>query len=218
MRHVLGTIAVGMMSLLGSSALAELPPVKKATAFFNGCDYSIQSRPFEGLAAGQSPWIYYKVVIQREQGPYCWFPPATLELLDVAYEPELAILADYQGIAVAYGWTTSSRSTGLSTRIRVGRVNPYASNAEALEITRQSTLEAYQFASSTSGPTPGSLYLDRLTFNYGNLEVRGRLTGNWVAAQESPSSGPISLLEGDHFIAIYPGIFSTTQPPLFVTY
>ncbi|EPX62081.1 hypothetical protein D187_009985 [Cystobacter fuscus DSM 2262] len=33
--RMLGTIAVGMIALLGSSALADLPLVKQASAIFN---------------------------------------------------------------------------------------------------------------------------------------------------------------------------------------
>ncbi|ATB38255.1 hypothetical protein CYFUS_003688 [Cystobacter fuscus] len=218
--HGLGKIVIGMVTLFGSSALADLPPVKQASTVFQGCNYSIKSQPYEGVGPGGAILVYYKIILQREQGPYnlCWFPPATRELLDTGYEPELAITANFNGIVAAYGWTTFSRSTGLSTRISVQQLNPYSPNPDVLEVSRESTLVAYQFASPSSGGMPSSLFLDGLKLQSGNLEVRGRLAGNWVTAEEAPSSGPIELYEGGHFIALYPDIFNTVQRPLFVTY
>jgi hypothetical protein len=217
---MLGSIAIGMVALFGSSALADLPPVKQAsTVFQDGCNYSIKSQPFEGVGPGGAILVYYKIILQREQGPSCGLPPATRELLVTGYrEPELAIAANLQGIVVAYGWTTFSRSTGLSTRITVQRLNPAPPNPEVLEISRESTLVAYQFDSPNSGGLPASLYLDQLKLHQGNLEVRGRLAGNWVTSEGASYSGPLELYEGDHFIAVHPDFFNTVQWPLFVSY
>jgi hypothetical protein len=219
--HRLGTIVVGLVSLLGSSALADLPPVKEVSTDFWGCHYSLKSQPYEGTGPGGAVLVYYKIILQREQDPYnsCWLEPATRELFDAGYEePELAITADFEGIVAAYSWTSYSWHTGLSRRISVQRLDPSPENPEALAVSRQSTLVAYQFDSPTSGPFPSSVHLDRLNLRSGNLEVRGRLAGNWVTAEEAPSQGPIELFEGDHFIALYPDIFNTVQPPFFVTY
>ncbi|MET0405750.1 MAG: hypothetical protein ABW123_25240 [Cystobacter sp.] len=215
--RVLGSMVVGVVALLGAPTLADaLPPVNQVSAVFEGCVYSLQSQPYQGTGSRNARPVSYKVILQREQGPYnlCELEPASVQLLDTSEEPELAITANaFDGVVAAYSNNPVTRSRP-ERRIHILLID---TRPGELRFARRSTLVS-SFLSPEGGREFSVVNLDGLTLHSGTLQVRGRLDGNMLATVENPYRGRPETFTGNHFVAIYPDFFTSLQRPVFITH
>jgi hypothetical protein len=212
--RLFGTIAVGIVVLLGSSAQAQLPVVKQARADWQGCAYSIKvlqgSDPY-------APWqILYRVTVQSEvvSSATCTLTPRTVELGTSKNTPEVAIAVNADGLAA--GWTYGEYIRGYGTwgRARIHRLDP-----STLSTLRLAGLQSSYVPTNGGAGMPGVITLNGLTLNASNLEVAGSFTGNSITEDPATTPWPYPIVQGNNFVATYPGFFSAApQSPSFVTF
>ncbi|HYO65674.1 MAG TPA: hypothetical protein VEU33_06285 [Archangium sp.] len=212
--RLFGTIAVGIVALLGSSAQAQLPVVKEARASWQGCAYSI--KVLQGTDPS-APWqILYRVTVQSEvvSSATCTLTPGTVELGTSKNTPEVAIAANAAGLAAAWSYGEYIRGYGTWGRARIHRLDP-----STLGTVNVSGLQSNYVPSNGGAGMPGVITLGELTLHTGYLAVNGSFTGNSLTADPATTPWPYPILQGNRFVAIYPDFFSQApQAPRFVTF
>ncbi|WNG25892.1 hypothetical protein F0U62_19110 [Cystobacter fuscus] len=215
--RMVGTIAVGIVALLASPAWAELPVVNEARVSWQGCDYSIKVRKRAYPPDDPYPWFYYyNISVQSEVVSLgsCSLTPRTVELATSESEPRIAIVANAEGLVVAYSFGDYVRGLGDWYRIRIHRLDP-----STLGSVRVAVLGASFLPEDVGAGDPGAVNLQELTLHPGYLEVNGSFYGNWIMDETETIPWPHPLLQGDRFVAIYPDFFGSTQrPPHLVTF
>ncbi|QRN94467.1 hypothetical protein JRI60_35815 [Archangium violaceum] len=213
--RILGTLVVGLFTLLGSPALADLPVINEAQTSRNGCNYRVKVLEDSEPHPSQPILVpLYRVVVESEivSPATCLLTPGSVELGTSYLVPKIAIAANDEGLAVAYSWGAWVRFYGDLTHVRVHRLDP-----STLASTRTSSLEGGFVPPGGGGGGPGSVDLDSLTLYPGFIMVMGTLSGNSIS---DLSASPYESTQGtgSHFVAIYPDFFNTTQRPIFDIY
>jgi hypothetical protein len=213
--RILGTIAVGIVALLASPALAELPVVNESHVSWQGCDFAIkvlqdvqQDYPY--------PQTLYRISVQSTvvSSATCSVTPSTTELGTSKLMPQIAIAANAEGLAVAFSFGEYNRNVGNWVRIRVYRLDP-----SSLGIYRIAGLQASYVPENGGAGMPGATSLQELTLHPGYIEVNGTFTGNSVTEDPATTPWPYPILQGNRFVAIYPDFFTwTPQSPRIVTF
>ncbi|OJH38918.1 hypothetical protein BON30_22150 [Cystobacter ferrugineus] len=215
--RILGSIVVGMVTLLGSSAHADPPVLGGPQAVWQGCTYSIRSQAYtEPSTDPRDPYgtvTRYKIVVQRESSPSstCLLAPTIEELATSEYEPQVAIAANSAGLVAAYSWATYVRFVGAWGRVSIHSLNPSPVDPLRLDTTRKSTVLGSFHAAPGEAGFPGTTSLGELILYPDHLQVHGPLSGNWLSAEPGPNTPPSALLQGNHFVAVYPDFFGTAQ-------
>ncbi|WP_257458786.1 hypothetical protein [Archangium lipolyticum] len=213
--RILGTIAVGIVALLGSSAHAELPVVNEARVSWQGCDYSVKVRQDADPSAPYYQPLY-RISVQSEvvSSGTCSLTPGTVELATSKLTPRIAIAANAEGLVVAYSFGEYYRGFGNWVRIRTHRLDP-----STLGSVKVVGLQGHFVPSNGGAGGPGATYLEELSLHTGYLEVSGTLTGNSITEDPTTLSWPYPIVQGSRFVAIYPDFFgSTPRSPHFVTF
>ncbi len=212
--RLFGTVVVGIVALFGSSAQAQLPVVKEARASWQGCAYSIKvlqgSDPY-------APWqILYRVTVQSAvvSSATCALTPRTVELGTSKNTPEIAILANADGLAAAWTYGEYIRGYGTWGRARIHRLDP-----STLSTLRTVGLQSNYVPSNGGAGMPGVITLNGLTFDAGKLNVIGSFTGNSITEHPATIAWPYPILQGNQFVATYADFFTAApQAPSIVTF
>ncbi|WNG51433.1 hypothetical protein F0U60_50380 [Archangium minus] len=157
--RILGTIAFGMVTLLGSAAHAELPVIKTAQASWQGCDYTIKVLQ-DVDTGGTFPLPLYRVSVQSAvvSSDTCSLVPTTVELGTSLLEPKIAIAVNDQGLVAAYSGGEYVRAMGGRwVHTYIHRLNP-----STLQTTRLAA--DWTSAPGTAGG-PGTAEVDQLTIH-----------------------------------------------------
>ncbi|WNG16570.1 hypothetical protein [Cystobacter fuscus] len=155
----------------------------------------------------------YKIVVQRESTPSntCLLAPTLQELATSEYEPQVAIAANSAGLVAAYSWATYVRFVGAWRRVSIHALSPSPVEPLRLDTTRKSTVLGSFHAAPGEAGFPGTTSLGELILYPSHLQVHGPLSGNWLSVEPGPQTPPSALLQGNHFVAIYPDFFGTAQ-------
>lgn len=213
--RLFGTIAVGIVALLGSSAHAQ-SPVSEAHASWQGCDYAIK---VVEVADPDFPYYYrplYKISAQSAvvSPATCTLTPGTVELGSSKLTPQIAIAANAEGLVVAYSSGEYIRAFGSWLRIRIHRLDP-----STLGSVKVVGLQSSHVPPNGGAGMPAAAYLGELSLHTGYLEVNGSFTGNSITEDPATTPWPYPIVQGNRFVAIYPDFFSqTAQAPHFVTF
>ena len=213
--RILGTIAVGMVALLASPALAALPVVSESRVSWQGCEFSIKVLQ-DVEQAYPYPQTLYRISVQSAvvSPATCSLTPNTLELGTSKLMPQIAIAANAEGLAVAYSFGEYIRSVGNWVRLRVYRLDP-----SSLGIYRIAGLQASYVPANGGAGMPGATSLQELTLHPGYIAVNGTFTGNSVTEDPATTPWPYPILQGNRFVAIYPDFFTwAPQSPRIVTF
>ncbi|HYO54564.1 hypothetical protein [Archangium sp.] len=213
--RLFGTIAVGIVALLGSSAHAQLPVVNEARASWQGCAYSLKV-----LQDADPDFPYYqplyRISVQSEvvSSATCTLTPRTVELGTSKLTPQIALAANADGLAAAYSFGEYIRGFGNWVRIRIHRLDP-----STLGSVKVAGLQGHFVPSNGGAGMPGATSLGELTLHSGYLEVNGTLNGNSITEDPATTPWPYPIVQGSRFVVIYPDFFSQTpQSPRFVTF
>lgn len=194
--------------------LADMVVIDEARVTRQGCGYSIKVLQ-EVTPYPYPPFHVHRIIVQSEvvSPGTCTLVPRTVELATSGIEPQIAIEANAEGVVVAYAYGEYSRWF-RGHDLGIQRLDP-----NTLCALRVAGLATY-FApgdGSLAG-LPGDLSLENLSLRSSYIEASGTFTGNSI--YESPRTvAPYPIVEGSHFVAIYPDFFGTTQrPPFLVTF
>ncbi|WNG44171.1 hypothetical protein F0U60_08685 [Archangium minus] len=208
--RIFGTIAVGMATLLGSAAHAELPVFKTAQASWQGCDYTI--KVLQDVDVDLRP--LYRVSVQSAvvSSDTCSLVPTAVELGTSRVEPTIAIAANAQGLVAAY-------SGGEYVRLGIGKwavTHVHRLNPSTLQTMKLAELAAGWTSAPGTAGGPGTAEVDQITLYPSHVEVTGTRNGNLFGVY--PSYSPYRFGEGTHFAAFYTGFFGPNQqqPILFI--
>ncbi|OJH38509.1 hypothetical protein [Cystobacter ferrugineus] len=211
--RMFGTMVVGMMALLSSPALADLPVINEKQVSWQGCEYSLQvqqdSQPHP-IYSYNAP--FYRVVIQRDGGSSgtCPLPPGTVELGSSFYWPGIAILGNDEGLVVAFTQAPYDRWFGSDYQhIEIRQLDPSTLGSLRTETLWGSSRPVVAGEASI----PGGLYLDSLYSIPGMLQVSGRLNGNSISDGLLPGyeANAFPIQQGSHFVAIYYSFFGPVR-------
>lgn len=212
--RLFGTVVVGIVALLGSSAHAQLPVVKEARTSWQGCGYSI--KVLQGTDPS-APWqILYRVTVQSEvvSSSTCTLTPGTVELGTSKNTPEVAIAANAEGLAAAWTHGEYIRGYGSWGRARIHRLDP-----NSLGTLKVAGLQSSYVPSNGGAGMPGTITLTGLTLYTGYLEVNGSFTGNSITEYPATTPWPYPIVQGNHFVASYADFFGqAAQSPSIVTF
>ncbi|MFE8597754.1 hypothetical protein [Archangium violaceum] len=211
-----GTIAVGIVALLGSSAQAQTP-VSEQHASFSGCDFAIK---VVEVADPDWPYYYrplYKISVQSAvlSPATCGLTPATVELATSKLLPDIAITVNADGLVAGYSFGEYIRAFGPWTRIRVHSLNP-----SSLVSLKTVGLMSNHVPPNGGAGMPAGTYLGGLSLlATGDLQVTGAFGGNSLTEDPATTPWPYPIVTGNNFVATYSGFFGQwSQAPSIVTY
>ena len=188
----LGTIAVGMVALFGSLAHAQTP-VNEVHASWQGCDYALK---FVEVADPDWPYYYrplYKISVQSAvvSPSTCTLTPGTVELGTSKLTPQLAIVVNADGLAVAYSYGENIQAYGPWVRVRIYSLNP-----SSLATLKVLGLQSSHVPTNGGAGLPASAYVSQLLLYAGYLEVDGSFTGNSLTEDPATTPWPYPIVQG----------------------
>ncbi|MET0406255.1 MAG: hypothetical protein ABW123_27805 [Cystobacter sp.] len=146
----------------------------------------------------------------------CTLTPGSVELATSKLTPDIAILVNAEGLAVAFSAGEYIRAFGPYARTFIRSLDP-----STLVILKGVGLQSYYVPSDggSGAGMPAAAYVAGLWFSSGNLGVYGSFTGNAFTEDPSPTPWPYPLVQGENFSVIYPDFFSqSSQSPHIFTY
>jgi len=209
--RVLGMSAVGIVTLLGSPAWADLPVVQEAHTVWEGCDYAI--RVEQDVDPIPYPRPLYRVSVHSSvvSADTCTLEPRTVVLGTSMLEPHIAIAANEQGLVAAFSGGEYVRAIGPYAATYVRRLEP-----STLATLRQEMISAGWTSAPGTAGGPGTADVVRLAIYPTHVELKGIRSGNLVTAYPS---GDSRFEEGTGFAAFYSNFFGVNQkPPILFVY
>ena len=108
-------------------------------------------------------------------------------------------------VAYSYG--------GYTRPYTIVRIGIQLLNPNTLGALRVAGLAAPWVPENGGAGAPGWLSLEQLTLHPSYLEVSGTLGGTSITEYPPAIPWPYPIVQGSHFVALYPDFFGTTQQP-----
>lgn len=206
-------LLVGIVALLGTSALADLPVINEMHANWGGCDYAIKVR--QDVNPYPYPQPLYRIAVERAVISHltCFLQPGSVELATSKLVPQIAIVSGTQGVAVAYSSGEYVRGMGNWVRVSIRQIDPTTLNS-----VRVAGLQASYVPANGGAGNVGAVSLEGMSLSSTTLRLVGTFAGNAITEDPSPVPWPYPIVQGNHFIADYPNFFSSTQAATITTY
>ncbi len=209
-----GAFVVGLMSLLGSEASADLPIVQQAQTTWGGCGYFIQVE--QDVDPIPYPQPLYRIVLRSTvvSADTCTLPPQRIELGTSKLEPGIAIAADERGLVTAHSYGTYVRTMGPDMMTQVIRWEPTTLTNRRSEWIRVGNVP---YPGAAGGP--GSARVTRLTIFPKHVEVRGTRGGNLLFLDSdymNPDRDYRFETSGTGFAVLFPDFFGVNQKPPYL--
>jgi hypothetical protein len=210
--QMLGRIVLGIVALLGTSALASLPVVSAVQTTWGGCAYSI--KVLQDVDPIPYPQPFYRIAVESSvlAPETCTVQPQAVELGSSTLLPQIAIQASADGVVAAYSYGEYIRSMGNFVRVSIQHLDP-----STLETLRVAGLSSSVVPANGGAGAPGAVSLGGLTLNGSSVEVSGTFTGNALTEDPPGIPWPYPIWQGNEFVATYPHFFTTTTPPTLST-
>jgi hypothetical protein len=206
--QTLGRIVLGVVALLGTSALASLPVVNSAQTTWGGCAYSI--KVLEDVNPIPYPQPLYRVAVESSvlAPATCTAQPQSVELGTSKLLPQIAIQASADGVVAAYSHGEYIRSMGNYVRVSIRHLDP-----STLGSLRIAGLSSSVVPANGGAGAPAAVSLGGLTLQGSAVEVSGTFTGNSLTEDPAGTPWPYPIWQGQEFVATYLHFFTTTTPP-----
>jgi hypothetical protein len=205
---MLGRMVLGMVALLGNSALASLPVVSAAQTTRGGCAYSI--KVLEDVDPNPYPQSFYRIAVESSVlAPPCTVQPLSVELGTSKLLPQIAIQSSADGVVAAYSYGEYIRSMGNYVRVSIRNLDP-----STLGTLRAAGLASSIVPANGGAGGPAAVSLGALSINGSYVEVTGTFTGNSLTEDPAGIPWPYPIWQGNDFAATYPDFFTTTTPPI----
>ena len=207
--QMLGRMAVGIVALFGTSALASLPVVSTAQTTRGGCAYSI--KVLEDVNPDPYPQPFYRIAVESSviKPGTCTVQPRSVELGTSKLLPQIAIQASADGVVAAYSYGEYIRSIGNHVRVSLRNLDP-----STLETLRVAGLASAFVPANGGAGAPAAVSLGALNIQGSYVEVTGTFTGNSLTEDPAGTPWPYPIWQGNDFVATYPHFFTATTPPI----
>jgi len=207
--QMLGRMAVGIVALFGTSALASLPVVSAAQTTRGGCAYSI--KVLEDVNPNPYPQPFYRIAVESSviKPGTCTVQPRSVELGTSKLLPQIAIQAGADGVVAAYSYGEYIRSIGNHVRVSLRNLDP-----STLETLRVAGLASAFVPANGGAGAPAAVSLGALNIQGSYVEVTGTFTGNSLTEDPAGTPWPYPIWQGNDFVATYPHFFTATTPPI----
>lgn len=207
--QMLGRMVVGVVALLGTSALANLPVVSAAQATRGGCAYAI--KVLEDVNPNPYPQPFYRIAVESSvvAPGSCTVQPRSVELGTSKLLPQIAIQANADGLVAAYSYGEYIRSVGNHVRVSIRNLDP-----STLGTLRVAGLASAFVPANGGAGAPAAVSLGALTIQGSYVEVTGTFTGNSLTEDPAGIPWPYPIWQGNEFVATYPHFFTATTPPI----
>lgn len=206
--QTLRRMVLGMVALVGTSALASLPVVSAAQVARGGCAYSI--KVLQDVDPNPYPQTFYRIAVESSAlTPACTVQPRSVELGTSKLEPQIAIQTSADGIVVAYSYGEYIRFMGNSVRVSLRKLDP-----STLGSLRIAGLASSIVPANGGAGGPAAVSLGALSIQGSYVEVSGTFTGNSLTEYPTSTPWPYPIWQGNTFVATYPNFFTTTTAPL----
>lgn len=209
--QMLGRMVLGMVALLGNSALASLPVVSAAQATRGGCAYSI--KVLQDVDPNPYPQSFYRIAVESSVlTTACTVQPRSVELGTSKLVPQIAIQASADGVVAAYSYGEYIRSMGNHVRVSIRNLDP-----STLGTLRAAGLASSFVPANGGAGAPAAVSLGALTLQGSYVEVTGTFTGNSLTEDPAGIPWPYPIWQGNEFTATYANFFTTTTPPILAS-
>lgn len=206
--QMLRRIVLGIVALLGTSALASLPVVSAAQTTWGGCAYSI--KVLQDVDPIPYPRPFYRIAVESSilAPGTCTVQPQAVELWTSRLLPQIAIQASADGVVAAYSYGEYIRTLGDFMRVSIRHLDP-----STLGTLRVAGLTSSWVPANGGAGMPGAVSLGGLTLHGSSVEVTGTFTGNALTEDPAGIPWPYPIWQGHEFFATYPNFFTTATPP-----
>jgi hypothetical protein len=207
--QMLRRIVLGIVALLGTSALADLPVVSAVQTTWGGCAYSIQV--LQDVNPIPYPQPFYRIAVESSvlAPETCTVQPQAVELGTSKLLPQIAIQASADGVVAAYSYGEYIRSMGNFVRVSIRHLDP-----STLGTLRVAGLSSSVVPANGGAGAPAAVSLGGLSLNGSSVEVTGTFTGNALTEDPPGIPWPYPIWQGNEFVATYANFFTTTTPPI----
>ncbi len=210
---MLGRIVLGIVALLGTSALASLPVVSAVQTTRGGCAYSIKI--LQDVDPNPYPHTFYRIAVESSvlTSGTCTVQPQSVELGTSQLLPQIAIQASADGVVAAYSYGQYVRSMGNDVRVSIRNLDP-----STLGSLRVAGLASSIVPANGGAGAPAAISLGGLTINGSYVEVSGTFTGNSLTEDPTSIPWPYPIWQGNDFVATYYNFFTTTTTPILASH